>query len=280
MGGAGPEEDAAAAAMWTAAADAMAWTASMREHDSWAELKGAWATKAEAVDAMRAGSEECGRAVDAQGAVDAGALGRAAEALRHAAAAIGRAAEAFDRSSDLCKAAGAEQRRAGSAYAQALNPGRTVDLYSMAIMSYDRAVKTDRMASNARGTAAGLAHEADEMAALAAKWEDAGGRWHGDRGGLAAVQADLWEEAKEIRAGSEEMKRNAAEAERLAARMRDAAARMAERSAARAAAVARDDPAGPDAQEAAEAWRKAMSEAHAADDQAAGWMEDEEGGGA
>ena len=276
MGGGRPGTEAAAGVLWTAAADAMVWTAMIREHDSWTELKRAWAAKAEAVDAMRAGSEECGRAVDAQGVVDAGALGRAAEALGHAAAAMGRAAEAFDRASDLCKAAGAGLRRAGDAHARALDKASAVDMRGMASMSYDRAARTDQMTSNARGMAAGLAREADGMAALAAGWAGAGQRrWSGERGGLAAVQADMWEDAKEMRAGSEEMKRSAQEAERLAARMRDVAAGAAERSAERAAAAARGGLAGQDAPEAAAAWRKAVSEAHAAEDEAGGT---EEGG--
>ena len=131
------------------------------------------------------------------------------------------------------------------------------------------------MTINARGMAVGLSHEADGMTTLAAGWAGAERRpWSGDRGGLAAVQADLWEDAKELRAGSEEMKRDAAKAERLAAKMRGTAAGSAERSAARAAALAREGLAGSDAQEAAAAWRKAMSKAHAAEAKAGGTKEE------
>ena len=263
------ERPDAAAILWNAAADAMAWAAFIREHASWAELRGAWAAKSEAVDAMRIGTEECGRIVDAQGTVDAAAVGRASEAMRHAAATVGRAGEAFGRSSDLCMAAGAGQRRAGEAYALASNPECGADMCGMAARSYNRSVGAAEMAANARGIAAGLAQEAGEMDSLAASWKESGRAWRGDRGGLAAVQADMWEDAKEMRANAAEMQRSAERAEQATARMRAVAAREAERSASLAAAAVRAG-AGPGAQEAEAAWRRAMAEAHRAEAEAEG----------
>ena len=257
----GDMDGTAADALWNAAADAMAWSAAMREHASWIELKKAWAAKGEAVDAIRSGTEECGRVVDENGVVDADAVGRAAEAMRHASAAVGRAAEAFERAADLCRAAAAGQRRAAKMYMRASNMECGANVHMMAERSHGRAESSARMVDNARGLEAALAQEAGGMEVLAAEWGASGKEWHGDRSRLATIQADMWEDAKEMCAGSAEMARAAGHAEQMTARMRDVAARAAEASAARAAAIMRAGV-GQAGQEAAAAWRNAMAEAN------------------
>lgn len=262
MGGStGMDGTTAAGALWNAAADAMAWSASMREHASWTETKRAWATKGEAVDAIRAGTEECGRVVDGSGVVDAAAVGRAAEAMRHASAAVGRAAGAFARSGELCRAAAARQRRAAKMYARASNMESGARVHMMAERSLGRAESSAKMVANARGLEEALAEESAVMGRLAAEWGASGKVWSGDRARMATIQADMWEDAKEMCAGSAEMARMTDNAEQLTARLRDAAARAAEASAACAAALVRAGV-GPGEQEAAAAWRNAMAEAN------------------
>ena len=266
----GGKGSGAAAVLWDAAAVAMVWAASIRDHAAWVEVKGAWATMAEAVDAMRAGAEECGRAVDAQGKVDAAALGRAGESMKRAGGIIERAADAFGRSSELCEAAGAGQKRAGEAHARASNVSNGADARRMAARSYKRADSTAKMAAKVRAIAGGLAREAGGMAAEAASDHEGSGRRmrRGERSGLAAVQADLWEDTRDMRANSAEMLRQSSEAVKVAARIRAVAGMAAERLAGRAAMACRDG--APDAQEAAAAWRGAVADANRADAEGGG----------
>ena len=262
MGGAGTAEDAAAAAMWRAAADAMAWTASMCDHAAWTERQRGWADKSEADEALKRAAGECGDAIDAGGGVDADAAARAVGALRIAADAAARAAGAFGRSSGRHREAESEQNLAAAAYERAADRRSGGAVRERAAQSDAHAQDAERLASDARGAARALARNAGRLEACAAAWPTFGRKRVGDHDELASMQADMHDDARQACPHSAAMERRAADAGRLAAEVRGMAAAAAGQSAAKAEEVAsKRGLRGTRVKRAAAAWKRAAAAA-------------------
>lgn len=257
MGGAKP----AAAALWEAAADAMAWEGSIRDHAAWAKRRKGWAARREADDAMGRAAEAFGRAIDAHGKVDADAMGRAREMLMDAAKASDRAAGAFKRSADLSRAAGKKQLESAKAYRLAAEPGHDASMTERSMRSYDYALTASDLVSSAIDWAKALLVDAIKLARSSDRWSSAGYRWDGGRGALPSVQAGAREDAGQARMLSTAAEEHAGETARLSSEIRRMEAAASRRSAAWADGEAARRQAGPDARKAAAAWRKAAASA-------------------
>lgn len=262
MGGARP---GAAATLWEAAANARAWAASMRSLASCKRAERAWAARAKADGAIKRASEETGRVTRAPDRIDMGSMGRAAEATKRAVALMGRAAAAFGRSSRHARAASAEMRRAALAYERAGDRKNAKMMRTWMEKSREQAQATDRWAARSDDDAKELGRGYDKLAATASMLTAIGCEWDGDRGSLDMAQSDMWEDAKEEHAESAAKARIARKSVRISARAVNVTAAIAEKSAVEATAVAAREPAGPDVQEAADAWRRAMASANRVD---------------
>ena len=259
MGGAG---QAAGTAVWKAAADAMAWTASMRDHMALTECRRGWAARSEADAAMERAAAECGAAINADGGVDAAAMSRAVETARGAAAAMRLAADAFGRSSRHHHAAKAEQEQAAQAYGMAAEYRRRRTMGERAERSQENAMHADGLASGERGAAKALVRNAGKLEGRIVAWTAARQRRaEGDRDGMALAQADMLKGATRFRWHSEAMGGLAADFERLAVEVRGLAALEAEHSTARAAEALEDAPLNPDVKAAVQALNKAAAAA-------------------
>ena len=257
VGGASP----AAAALWEAAADAMMWEASIRDHAAWAKRRKGWAARSEADDAIGRVAEAFGRSIDAQGRVDAEAMGRVVGMLKDAAKASDLAAGAFMRSADLSKAAGKKQLQAAKACRVAADPERDASMTELSMRSYDYARTATDLGSSAIGWAKALLLDYIRLEGSSGLWSSAGYRWDSGRGALPSVQAGAREDA-----GPERMLQAAAEGQaeetaRLSSEIRKMSAGAFKRSAAWADGEAARGQADPDVQRAAAAWRKAAASA-------------------
>lgn len=255
-----------AAALWEAAADAMAWTAAVREHASWTVYRKAWVAKAESDGAMKRMAEECGRAVDRHGAIDPASTVRVRNAMKRAADPLVRASKAFALSSRLDEAAGADLRRAHKAYGLAGDPEYAAIVHDRAAGSYKHALDTARLAESVICTAESLMGDAVKLANGAARWQSLDLAWQASRAPLSALQADMWEDAKQARAESAAMLGKADEGVQATAKMRRLTARAAEMSASKAAAAAARGQGRPDVERAAAEWRRAVAKAHRVED--------------
>lgn len=260
------EESADASALWEAAADAMSWTAAVREHAGWLESKKGWAAKAESDDAVRRAAEECGRIVDGRGAMDAASIEGAGGAIRLAAGPLVRASKAFARSSRLGEAAGAELRRASRAYGRAGDHEYAATVAERAAGSRDHARTVAMMASTMLGRARWLARDATRLADGAAGRPSPGPVLHAVRAALSSLQVGMREDARQARAESVAMAGKMEDGVQATAKMRRVTARAAELSAERAAAAAARGRGRPDVEEAAAAWRRAVAKAHGVED--------------
>lgn len=257
---------AAAALLWKAAGDAMAWKASIREHAARTERRKAWETKAEADDVMRRMAAACGRAADAQGRMDPEVLWQVAAAMREAGEILARASKSFTLASELHEKAGAGQKRASKACKLAADPARTADMQKWAASSYVHARTAANRAAEALGGAGKFAQHARRSEDAARRASADGGLRVDDMGALSSIQAEVWESARQERIESAAMKERTGEEERVAAEARRLSAEIARQSAASAARVAaeygRDDPG---VERAVSAWRKAVSAANRVD---------------
>ena len=261
----GGSEPAGVAAVWRAAADARMWAASIYAQAMSKANRQGWAAKAEAEDAVRRAAAAAGQAVDPRTGVDAEAMGRALDAIRQGSSAMRRAAVAFRRSSRLGRAGAAEHRHAAAAYGHASD-----GMYGQLASGL-----AERTRTNSRGSAklsksmklgAGLLGEqADRWAAGSSRWGEDGYGVGADMGAMEPMLAGMMDEAGRESTNSMEMARRAVDDERMTAELRRDVAAEAERS---AAAAARERGL-PEAQEAAEAWREAMSAAGRAERAAA-----------
>ena len=260
MGGAG---QAAGTAVWKAAADAMAWTASMRDHMAWTERRRGWEAKSKADMSMNRAAAECGEAIGAKGGgFDAAAMARAVEATRGAASAMSDAAKAFGLSSRHHMAAKSDQDLAAQAYERAMHYDRRRTMDGRAARSQENAQGTGEMASGARNAAKSLVRNAGVLEARAKQWAaNRRRRAVSDLDDLASFHADMLDDARRACQESEAMGGLAADAELLAAEVRGLAASEAEYSTARAAEALEDAPLKPDAKEAVQALNKAAAAA-------------------
>lgn len=243
MAGTKPDDaggaDAAAAALWEAAGDAMAWKASIHGHAAWTARRRGWAAKAESDNAVGRAAEAAGRAVDAQGRMDVEALERAAGMLREAAKMLARASRAFARSSRLHKRTGAAQKRASRAYGRGADPAHAKEARRWAAGSRGDAQTAASHAAGMRRAARTRARDAAELDATAARWSAAGGNaLIVGAESLPSVQADVLEGARQARAESDSMEGRMEKLERDAADIRRLAAETVRRSAAGAAGAA------------------------------------------
>lgn len=261
MGGERPD---AAATLWAAAANARAWAGSMHTHAAHKRFQKAWAAYAKAASAMKRSTEERGRIIRDPDRMDTDSMARAADGMKQGMAAMGRAADAFRRSSRLARAAAAEMRRAALAYERAGDQKNAGVMRTWAAKSREHALLADEWVERASDEAKMMKRGHDTLAASAAKWSAIGCKWDGDRRSMDLAQADSWENVKEASAWSAEKARRSKDAVEVAARAVNLTAALAEKSAAAAAAAARE-PAGPDVQEAADAWRRAMASANRVD---------------
>lgn len=265
MGGSGRDAAGAAAAVWRSAADARMWAAAIYARAMSKANRQGWAAKAESEDAVRRAAEAAGQAVDPRAGVDAEAMGRALDAIRQGASAMRRAAVAFRRSSKLSRAASAEHSKAAAAYGHAAD-----DMYGQLASGLAEKTRTNsrgsaKLSRSMRLGARLLGEQADRWAAGASKWREDGYGIGADMGAMEPMLAGMMDEAGRECAKSMEMARQAVDDERMTADLRRDVAAEAERSAA-AAARERDLP---EAQEAAEAWRRAMAAAGRAEKAAA-----------
>ena len=259
-------EPADAAVLWEAAADAMSWTAAIRDHASLAECRKGWAARVEFGDAMKGAAEKCGRIVDGRGMVDTASIGLAGDAMKRAADPLVRASRAFARSSRLDKAAAAELRRASRAYGRAEDPEYAAAVAERAASSRDHALSSAGMAKISLDRAESLARDAAKLAAAAARRPPPGPARRSDLAEMSSLQADMWEGAKQDRMESAVALGRMDEAVQATARIRQLTARAAEMSAARAAATAAQGRGRPDVERAAAAWRRAVAKAHGVED--------------
>lgn len=265
MGGGGRDAAAPAAAVWRSAADARMWAAAIYARAMSKANRQGWAAKAESEDAVRRAAEAAGQAVDPRKGVDAVAMGRALDAIRQGASAMRRASVAFRRSSRLSRAAAAEHSEAAAAYGHAAD-GMHGQLASglaekTSTNSRGSAMLSRRMRLGARL----LGEQADRWAAGASRWREDGYGIGADMGAMEPMLAGMMDEAGRECAESMEQARRAVDDERMTADLRRNMAAEAERS---AAAAARERGL-PEAQEAAEAWRRAMAAAGRAEKAAA-----------
>lgn len=258
-----PPPSTAAAALWEAAGDALAWTASMRGHAAWTEGARGWEDRIEADEAVKEAALECGDAIDAKDGVDGDAMARALGTMGRVRSTLARAAEAFGRSSRLHRESEAGQAGAALAYARAGLPMRAEAADRRAAESHRHAQAAARLATGALGGAKALARNAGRMEArTAALSESAWRKRVGDLDELSLIQADMWDDARQAGAQSAEMARRSEDAGRLAAEVQRMAGDAAERSSARAEDEAAGSRGGdPGMQDAAEAWRSAAAEA-------------------
>lgn len=265
MGGLGRAGDAApvaVAAIWRAAADALAWTASMRDHTARTERRKAWAARSEAAAAMGRVAEECAAAIDADGGADAAAaMSRAVETERGAAAQMRLAAEAFRRSSRHHSGAKADQDQAAQAYERAAEHRRSRTMGERAERSQANVLRAGEMASGARAAAKALARNAGRLEAIAAALPRRGHRQAEDGDELASLRADMLDDAGRASRQSSAMEKQAVDAERLAAEVRGLAAAAAEHSMTIAAVASEQGLRDPQAKEAAAALRGAAASA-------------------
>ena len=247
--------------MWRAAADARMWAAIIREHAASAARVRGWDAKVESDNATKRAAEAGQRIVDAQGRTDSGAMRRNAKELWSASASMKAAAAEFALASGLGEAAGAEMGRAARAYERAGEPeyGRATRGRAERALKH-AAIAAKRSGGASRGALA-LAEGARRVDAVADRWDAGELELAGEPAALAAIQAEMWEDAKQERTRSTAMAGRAKEAERMAAGMRRMAAEAAERTAPAAAAC---EDAGPGMREAAAAWRRAMKAANGA----------------
>ena len=262
-GGRGPREaKPAAAALWEAAGDAMAWEASMRDHSAWMERSRGWAARAEAHDAVGRAAEGLGRAIDAQGRVDADAMWRMVGMLRDAAHAWERVGEAFRRSRKLSRAGAKKQGRAARAYMRAANREYGAVALDRSVHLYNYAIAASELSISAFEGSIALMQDAVKIAESEDRWSAAGYIWDIEHDAPSSVKAGAREDAMQARALSAAMKERVKRTARLAAEMQKLAEAAAKRSAARAEAANRQ--ADPGAQKAASAWKKAMAAANRA----------------
>lgn len=253
----------AATVLWKAAADAIVWRASIRDHAARRELKKAWVAMAEAEGELRLAAEACGRAVDAQGRRDSKARGRAMAATRVAADMLLLAVKALARSSRLYRKAGAGLKRASRAYGRAAEPKHAAGMRERAARAHAHGRVSAGIAANVRRHARKLVRSADRVDAGEAELPLAGGA---DM--LSSVDADMRVSAG--RAGGAESNGTGAdleEAVRAAYEVQKVCAEAAKLSAAEAARAVSDcgDGGGPDVKKAEAAWRKAVAAANRAD---------------
>lgn len=255
---------AAAAVLWEAAGDAVAWTASMREHAAWTEASRGWAYRIESDESIKRAARECGDAIDARDVVlDEDMMARAIETLRRAVPTLERAAESFGRSTGLHREAEDGQNRAADAYRRAYLQWRAEAAGRSAKEMNRHAQTAAKLMSGMLGGSKELECEAARMERHAAAISKAGRHSQGrNMDELSSIQADLWDNALMARAESAELARRSAEIGRLTAEVRGMAEATAKRSAARAGReAARSRDGGPDMQEAAAAWKRAMEDA-------------------
>lgn len=257
-------DSAPAAVLWKAAADAMAWRASIRDHAARRERKKARAAMAEADGELSRAAEACGRVVDAQDRVDTEALGRAMAATKVAAEMLSLAFKALARSSRLHRKAGAGLKRASKAYGRAADPKRVADVRKRAARAYADGRVSAGIAASVRRDAKTIARDAGRVEACMAEWASAAG----GEDARPSVGAEMRKLARPMGTESDGIEENLEEAVRTAAEVRKVFAESARRSAAGAAkAVSEqgDDSGGPDVQRAEAAWRKALAAANRAD---------------
>lgn len=259
-------ESADAAVLWEAAADAMSWTAAIRDHASLTECRKGWAARVEFGDAMKGAAEKCGRIVDGQGMVDTASIGLAGDAMKRAADPLVRASRAFARSSRLDKAAAAELHRASKAYGRAVDPEYAATVAERAARSRDHALSSAGMAKISLGRAKSLVRDAAKLAAAAAKRPPPWPARRSDLTEMSSLQAYMWEDAKRDRLESAVVLGRMDEGVQATARIRQLTARAAEMSAARAAAAAARGRGRPDVEDASAAWRRAVARAHGVED--------------
>lgn len=265
MAGVDRAGSAAAALLWEAAADAMAWTAAIHDHAAWVEARKAWAARAESDDAMKRAAEAGRRVADARGTVDVASLRQVGDAMGRAADLQARASKAFARSSRLGRAVWVEQRRASRAYRRAGDAAYSATVSERAAQSRKHARNTSRLAASALDGSESLARDAGRLAAAASECASPEIAWPGGRTELSLIQADMWENARQARAESAAVLRKMDAMGPAMVRLRRITASAAELSATKATEAARGQD-GPDVQRAAAAWRKAASRAHKAEE--------------
>ena len=254
----------AASVLWKAAADAMAWKASMRGHAARTESMKGWKAKAKSDGVMERAVEECGRAVDEQGRPDVEALGRVPATMREAAGILVRSSKAFARSSKLYRRAGAGLKRASRAYRLAGDSMLAAEVRRRAAGSYEYARTAANNEASARRGAGSFVRDADDLEAGMAKCSSGGGgRMGGDPDILSSIRAEMREAGRKARMESDAMVGRMKEVVRSAEELRGVAAEAAKRSAVDAARAVSEyvDGGGPDVKKAEAAWRKAMAAA-------------------
>ena len=164
MDGAGSAGTDAANALWRAAADALAWKASIRNRAARAAHRKAWSAMVKAAGATEVAATR-GPSTDARNRTDAAPLERAVAALRDAADMMNLASKELRRSSRLHRAAAAARMRSSKAYKRAADAAGAAGMDRHAARSHDRAMDTDAKATIALEGARQLLRDAVELAA-------------------------------------------------------------------------------------------------------------------
>ena len=265
-GGGGDARRDAAAAVWSAAADARLWAASIHGKAARAEHKRAWDANAEVDAALMRAARLLEGAAKARGGIDAAAVaGRAAAEFGEAAEAAVQTSAALARMSRLGRLEAGEEEKAAEAYAGAADAERERAARRTASASLKLALTASDWSPRAAADVRVSRQLADMWAANAAE-RNGGCELGGGHGDWAEQWAGLRADCEQDTAKSAEMAEEAAAREGEAARELRQAAAAAERSAAAATAAVADMEAdrgryGPDMQAAVAAWKEAVSAA-------------------
>ena len=230
-GGGGSGGAHRADAVWSAAADARTWAASIREMAARREYRMAWEAKFGAEDILMGAAELLGSAAKARRKIGTRAIGQAVAELGGAAGEAARAAAAFVRASKLGLMEADEWEEAAAACAQAAAVGRERAARMAASAALRRALEAAERSAGAATYACETRQLADKWAANAARLKRSY-EFGGGRDEVAAGWFGIHAECRREWAKSTEAAGLASAEEVKAARGLEEAAAAAERAAA------------------------------------------------
>lgn len=246
--------------VWTAAAAAWSWAASVHHLALWESCRSAWAAMAEASMAGRNTADVGAEAVGRDGQMNGTALGNGAAALGAAIQAQLRARAAFRVAAEQAEHSAAGWKRAAKAHARAGNASLEAKLRGQADLLIEAGQAADKWASHAD-------RDADITKRAQRQWEECAGRWahggvyKGDRTEWVDEQARILADAEYSRAKWTDKAEKAGETAQMAAGDLKEYAELAGKIAT-AAGLPGDVP--PGAERAARAWRNAIKSARRA----------------
>ena len=260
-----------AAVVWSTAADARLWAASIRGMAARTEYRKACEAEVRATQSAIQAMEENKGAVGARNRLDAEAIRRAAAEFGDAAEAMAQAAAALDKTSGLGRLEADDYELAAEAYARAASVEREREARKSASAALRLALTAAKQLVDTAADASGFRRLANRWAANAAKWSRESYEVVGGRDEHDANWASMISDFELGMTKSAELAEAAAAKEGEAVRGLQNAAAAAKHAAAAVAVVeAERGQSGQGMQEAVAAWKEAVSAASKAEDGAAG----------